>query len=186
MKEQGYKTTISQPDAEGKYRLYLENQEEVEQKDLNQVRFRGYKSVQKYDPKSGEVGNADEVSLEGDQSQSGDEESKQKAPAKSKDEESSSSSSISSSSSRKSNSSSSSASKPSSSGQASDSSTDKSNDSSKDSSLEDIRPGDPPTKERVTKKSDRVSTISRKNLDAAEKARTFMLDSDDDDDPFNV
>ena len=185
MKEQGYKTTISQPDAEGKYRLYLENQEEVEQ-DLNQVRFRGYKSVQKYDPKSGEVGNADEVSLEGDRSQSGDEESKQKAPAKSKDEESSSSSSISSSSSRKSNSSSSSTSKPSSSGQASDSSTDKSNDSSKDSSLEDIRPGDPPTKKQVTKKSDRVSTISRKNLDAAEKARTFILDSDDDDDPFNV
>jgi len=178
MKEQGYKTTISQPDAEGKHKLYLDNQKQVEQQDPNQVRFRGYKSVQEYDPDSGEVGESDEVSLVEDQSMSGDTKRNQESHPDSEDEESSSSSSSSSSSNKKSSLSSSSTSKQSLSGQASDSSTDKSNPSN-DPSIEEITPKDPGIIKQGTKKIERVSTITRKNLEAAERARTYMLDSDE-------
>ena len=124
------------------------------------------------------MGESDEVSLVEDQSAAGDTKRNQEAHPDSEDDESSASSSSSSSSNKKSSSSSSSTSKQSLSGQASDSSTDKSN-SSNDPSIEEITPTDPRLIKQGTKKVKRVSTITRKNLEAAERARTYMLDSDE-------
>ena len=184
MKEQGFKTTISQPDSEGKYRLYLDNQDAANQTNSNTVRFKGYKSVQRYDPTSGEVGKSDEVSLEDKQSITEEEVNNDKVRSDTKDEDSSSSSSTSSKSS-KSSSSSSSRSEQNSSGQASDSSTDKSNDSSR-SSLEERVKEDPSVLSQQKEKPGRASTISKKNLETAERTRTIVIDSDEDDEPFDV